>query len=205
MKFKLVPVLLLLLLVASCSSTVTVKPAPGNQLALSFTLRGELSPTNRYVILLNTSGSAMQVPSLNTANVPFRIPADTISSPYSRSDYDSYFNTWTDFVILEGGQFKLYSGPMNTITQSSVPDLIWSGPTNGKTVSLDINLSYLSNPLPTTIAFDIVSSTTSGDPLDELKATETILNQLDQTKTGNDADEGLDPSIEILSWAVLVK
>ena len=191
--------------IIGCSSTVTQKPAPGSQLSLTFNLGADLVATNRYVIVLNVGATEIQVPSIVNANLPFKLPADAILPPYTRASYDTYFNTWTDLVVLQGGQFKLYRGPMSAIDQSTSPDYVWIGPTSGRGVNFKINMGYLSDTAPTLIGFKIVSTNAAGDPLDETKGTETIINQVNQTKSGTDPVEGFDPAIEIMGWSAQIE
>ncbi|MFH0887331.1 MAG: hypothetical protein V1843_04110 [bacterium] len=200
----MVPVLFLILL-SSCTNTVVVKPTPGNQLTIAYNLAGELYSSYRYVIILNTNGDTIQAPSMNNGNIPFKLPSDTISAPYDRATYDTYFNTWTDYIVLESGQFKLYSGPMSGIDQNSTPDQIWIGPAVGSRISCSINTGFLGNSAPSVIGFKIVATTQSGDPLDEIRASENIINQVDQSKTGSDPIEGYDPSLEIGAWSALIQ
>ena len=153
-------VLVLLVLVAGCSRTVTSYVSYGSNLTVEVNLRANLDVSKyRYFMVFSTQ-EAISFPILppeGTTLDEFLEPGDAPRVGDNTSYFANYYSTWTSYIVLEDGGYFLAKGPFvatNTVTREPLAPL--SSISNR--LSFNVSLSRLFGPsIPDTIYFDIIA------------------------------------------------
>ncbi|MFA5840387.1 MAG: hypothetical protein WC890_07035 [Candidatus Margulisiibacteriota bacterium] len=206
-------ILLLVSLLSGCSRYVTPVVNYGEQMTVVVTLRGALNVTaNRYFLVMS-SGSSLAVP-LPPPDNPYyyeMIEPGTIPINNSIVDYyNTYYSTWSGYVIADNGGFFTVMGPFvsgEAITRESLANL---GDLT-TTVRFVVPLNKIFATTPSTIYFDLVTVNWPDGlpkiPVDHLTTTNAYISKISGSYiTVEDSEDlSIDSSLDILSCYVEIQ
>ena len=203
---------LLVILASGCAKTVTTEINFGSQLSVEVTLGGNLDViNNRYFLVLSTD---------ETFNIPLPPPnsldeflsvGDLPQQGSPESYYDKYYSTWSGYIEVNNLGYHLVKGPFDINTTPSSITLKTMDEITSK-ISFSFRLDQIfGSAVPQHIYFDFV---TVKYPLNDYKRAKDLLyppKRYFPSASGSELsgsyepNEGLDPSLDILNWKVIIQ
>jgi hypothetical protein len=212
-KLKLILVfLVLLIIVAGCSNTVTQLLPFGDELLVRVTFRENIDyVNNRYFMVISTP-EAPSIPlgppdSLDEFLEPGAQPQIGDLQDY----YDNYFSTWHSYIILDASGFSLGKGPFIVNTQPTKETFQFAA---GDTSEIQFNISLariFGNNLPERFYFDIVSVDYPSGGAKYLKDKISppdhyiVINQGAVVSQSDEENTSISGSLDILDWEVKIE
>ncbi|MFC1478250.1 hypothetical protein ACFL57_02190 [Candidatus Margulisiibacteriota bacterium] len=212
--------ILLLVTLVGCASVVTDKDLAGNSLRIEIDIAGSLEVMARYYCVF-AYDSEPQFPDVNLQ--PYLIgPGETYQQEIidigdSQGDigyfYENYFNTWDDFVVLEGTSFFITQGPFPATANETVHYSF-------QKAALTINQAVTSNKIVLTcefsnlnkghdvdrIYFNIFTTDPSRYCKDMLDISGSISNVVGAVQSGTDPeDTSIGSALDICEWRISIE
>lgn len=212
-KLKLTLVFLLLSIIAAgCSNTVTQLLPFGDELLVRVSFRQNIDYiNNRYFMVISTS-EAPSIPlgppdSLDEFLEPGTLPQIGDVQDY----YNNYYSTWHSYIILDANGFSLVKGPFvyNTPTVKETFQFVV-----GDTNEIQFNLSLgriFGNNLPQKFYFNIVSVDYPSSGAKYLKDKISppdhyiVINKGAVISKTDDENTNISGSLDILDWEVKIE
>jgi len=202
-----------ILFMAGCARTVTVRPDVGNQMSIEISFRSDVdTAANRYYMVFGGTS-----PSFTDKGSYFFAPGEEYDrekldvSSEAAYYYDNFFSTWDDFITLRDNTFYITNGPFSSASEHSSysPALLSyrsipsAGSESAKKVELIFDLSKFPPPLPTEIYFNFLSVGPDSRMADLLGATDNKISVNIGSSVHNISelpDMSIDGSLDIISW-----
>ncbi|MFH1429403.1 MAG: hypothetical protein ABIH39_06635 [Candidatus Margulisiibacteriota bacterium] len=212
--------ILLIGFLTGCASVVTTRDLAGNSLRVEIDTTGSLAVLARYYCVF-AYDSEPQFPYVNLQ--PYLIgPGETYQQEIidigdSGGDigyyYENYFNTWNDFVVLEGTSFFITQGPFPPTANETVhysfqkAALTVNQAVIENKIVLYFDLSFLNKGHDIDrIYFNIFTTDASHYCKDMLDISGQINNTLGAIQTGTDPeDTSIDSTLDIRNWQVSIE
>lgn len=192
----------------SCSRTVTPIVAYGDQLVVTITLAGNMDLINNRYFLVLGSAASLKVP-LPAPNVDYNAPemiepgmTPTLGSV--EVYYNSFYSTWSSYVLLDPGGYFLTKGPF-VINQTTTREPVATIDELNKTLTFSFRLDRAFTTVPNLVYFDLVTvdwpSNSAKIPADHLTSTNAYISKVSGSviTITDGLDSGLDPSLDIVT------
>ncbi len=204
----IVPLLLFAAIaIGGCAHNVTEKVPFGSSMVVDMNLAAPLDFVhNKYFMVLGVD-SNFQIPM--PPDYEFVEPGLPVMN--TEINYFDFYSTWAGYVVVDGGVVYLYPGPFPASAEGFVrptPIQIGQISAGSSRMKFDfiIEQVYGASP-PDTISFDFVSVDLTKYLADHLTPpNRSILRYSGMLVTGSDeAESGVDPSLNFLNWSVLIQ
>jgi hypothetical protein len=199
--------LLILSLVCGCAHNVTEKVPFGSRMIVDVNFGGALDLLNNKYFMVLGQDSDYQLPM--PPDYEFVEPGLPVKN--TQINYFDFYSTWAGYVVVDGGIVYLYKGPFPASAEGYVrPQPVQIGQIGPGSSKIEFNfiIEQVFGPdPPNTISFDFVSAGHLKYLVDHLTPpSRSILRYSSMLVTGSDEGEtGIDPSLNILNWSVMVQ
>jgi hypothetical protein len=195
---------LVLALSSGCAKTVTERIPIAATMTVSVNFAGNLDFVNNKYFMVIGNNSDYQMP----LSYPYEFIEPVLDTPLDQQvDYFQYYSTWAGYVTTDSGIIFLVPGPFESTTEANAR--IQVGEAVGEQTRLSFNFrldQVFGDSPPDTIYFDFVSVDKTRYLKDHLHVTGAILKYEGMIASGSDeGSSDIDPSLDILDWAVSVQ
>jgi hypothetical protein len=217
-KYEIRKIILMILIlgamISGCAKTVTVIGAPGEQMVVDVTLRGNLdADANRYFLVLSSDpGYLVPLPPPDLLeDTPEMIEPGTDPLIGSQEAYyTNFYNSWSGYVILDPSGYSLVKGPFVVNAAVTREVLATLGEISTR-LRFSFRLEQLFATLPDPIYFDFITVPWSDGqqkiPLDHLPSTNNSIAKAAGSieEVDDDVDAGLAGGLDILGCKIEIQ
>lgn len=212
-RLGVISLIIALIFLGGCARTVTQIINYGDELTVEVTLRGDFDIVNNRYFMVISSQEAFKIPLPPPDSLDeFVEPGDTPQLGNTAYYYANYYSTWDSFIVLDDLGYALFNGPFVSSTEAITREAIAGLGDVSSKISFNVRLERIyGSSVPNPIYFDLITVSYPADSGKTLKdhispPTRSISNLKGARESDSDDENpDIDPSLDILSWIVIIQ
>jgi hypothetical protein len=199
---------------SGCAKTVTVIGAPGEEMTVEVTLRGNLDANdNRYFLVLSSDPNyriPLPPPDLVDEAPELLEPGTDPMIGSIEAYYTNFYSAWSGYIILDPSGYSLVRGPF-VLNQAVTREVLSTLGEISTRISFSFRLERVFAVLPTQIYYDFVAVPWPDGqqkiPADHLPSTNNYISKIAGSidEVGDGEDSGLSAELDILGCKIVIQ